>query len=301
MANRKRLIAALLVMFAGLMVTGCAPAFRGEFEDAIYKGDLVAVKSILVEKPGLVNAEDRNPTRTPLSVAIVAGHTDLAKLLITKGAKVNRETRTVDTPLHFAAEYGNKEVAELLIAKGANVNAANGIDGRSALGTPLHYAVLFNKKEIVELLIAKGADVNAKDHQGQTPLRLAIFKEDSGEMAKLLLNNGADGNILSLSDKWSQWGETILFQVMSRSWNDVAELMIEKGVNVNAKNPGDGRTALHAAGLTGSKEMVELLIAKGADINAKDNIGIGHTPLDIAVEKGHKEIADLLRKHGAKE
>jgi ankyrin repeat protein len=45
--------------------------------------------------------------------------------------------------------------------------------------------------------------------------------------------------------------------------------------------------------------VVELLTAKGADINSKDNKD--KTALSLAKEQGHNEIAELLRKHGAKE
>ena len=41
------------------------------------------------------------------------------------------------------------------------------------------------------------------------------------------------------------------------------------------------------------KEIAELLIEKGADVNAKEDDGA--TPLGYA----NDEIADLLRKHGA--
>jgi len=47
------------------------------------------------------------------------------------------------------------------------------------------------------------------------------------------------------------------------------------------------------------KSQIKILIAKGADINAKDNSG--KTPLAIAIEKNHKEIISLLKKHGAVE
>ena len=48
--------------------------------------------------------------------------------------------------------------------------------------------------------------------------------------------------------------------------------------------------------LKGRKEIAEFLIVKGADVNAKEEDG--YTPLDVA--KRYPEIADLLRKHGAK-
>lgn len=52
------------------------------------------------------------------------------------------------------------------------------------------------------------------------------------------------------------------------------------------------------AALTGvNKEKVQLLISEGADVNAKDKYG--RTPLYYAEKLGHKEIAELLRKHGA--
>ena len=45
-------------------------------------------------------------------------------------------------------------------------------------------------------------------------------------------------------------------------------------------------------------EVIELLIAKGSDVNAKEQNG--RTPLDWAIRQKHAEIAALLRKHGAK-
>jgi len=65
------------------------------------------------------------------------------------------------------------------------------------------------------------------------------------------------------------------------------------GADVNAKNDF-GSTPLIAAALKGHKEIAELLISEGADVNAKNDRG--QTPLDWA----EVEIADLLRKHGAK-
>lgn len=75
---------------------------------------------------------------------------------------------------------------------------------------------------------------------------------------------------------------------------DLVELLIAKGADVNAKDLVR-KTPLHQAK---NKEVAELLIAKGADVNAKDKNGL--TPLLYATIHGHKDVAELLRKHGGK-
>jgi len=53
---------------------------------------------------------------------------------------------------------------------------------------------------------------------------------------------------------------------------------------------------LHYVANRGRNEIVELLIAEGVDVNMKDDLGF--TPLDYA--ERHPETADLLREHGGK-
>ena len=80
---------------------------------------------------------------------------------------------------------------------------------------------------------------------------------------------------------------------------EVVELLITAGADVNAKEKYE-KTPLHHASKAGYYEIVELLIAAGADVNVK-NIA-GKTPLDFDgnADLVDGEIADLLRKHGAK-
>jgi ankyrin repeat protein len=42
--------------------------------------------------------------------------------------------------------------------------------------------------------------------------------------------------------------------------------------------------------------MIELLIAHGADTSAKDNEG--RTPPDQMLQKGRRDLAEVLRRHG---
>ena len=68
------------------------------------------------------------------------------------------------------------------------------------------------------------------------------------------------------------------------------------GTDVDVKGGFADGTSLHYATANGHKEIAELLITKGADVNAKDEDG--GTPLDVAIKYKQTETVDLLRKHG---
>jgi uncharacterized protein len=77
---------------------------------------------------------------------------------------------------------------------------------------------------------------------------------------------------------------------------DVAQFLIERGANVNAKM-GD-TTALMVASYYGDVEMVRLLISNGADVNADRD---GETALMIAKEQGNSDVVEELRRAGARD
>ena len=188
-----------------------------------------------------------------------------------------------DISIHQAAYDGNIEAVKQHLAAAADVNAK----GSYKNGTPLGFAAFNGHKEIVELLIVKGADVNAKSDDNWTPLHNASSKGHK-EIAELLIAESANVNAKS------EDGDTPLSVAIVDGHNEIAELLIAKGADVNAKMMFGG-SHLHIAD---TKKIVELLIAKGANVNAKDDDG--DTPLDWTVDEDHKEIADLLRKHGGK-
>ena len=180
-------------------------AIKGTLFSACETGDIEGVKRHLADGAD-VNAKRKSNDiacyeYTPLHIAAHEDHTEIAELLIAKGAEVNAKDKYGYTPMHIAAADGCKELAELLIAKGADVNARS--EQRS---TPLHQAAMScgdNYEKIVELLIANGADVNAKYEEaeyekGKTPLHYAA-REGNKEIAELLIANGA--NVNSLNDE----------------------------------------------------------------------------------------------------
>ena len=82
---------------------------------------------------------------------------------------------------------------------------------------------------------------------------------------------------------------------------EVVKQHLADGADVNAENEDGWTPLLHAAGY-GHKEIAELLIDKGADVNAIIVSGHlkGQTSLDFASVLKSTELANLLRKHGAK-
>ena len=180
-----------------------------------------------------------------------------------------------------AARKGNIEAVKKHIANGKqdffnsiDVNAADVLDK-----TALHYAAAWGRIQIAELLIANGADVNTKSVTGRTRLDIAN-KNNKSKIADLLRCHGGKHG-------------TIHGAALDGDIEAVKEFLAA-ATNVNVKGVF-GQTPLHFAA---DKEIAELLIAKGADVNAKNEDG--ETPLDDAVRYKQTEIADLLRKHGAK-
>src|SRR6185295_12817686 len=76
--------------------------------------------------------------------------------------------------------------------------------------------------------------------------------------------------------------------------NDVISLngFLSAGIDPNVKEEESGATALISAATRDSPEVVTALLRGGADINAKDNAG--YNAILRAIQKGHKDIADLL-------
>lgn len=97
-------------------------------------------------------------------------------------------------------------------------------------------------------------------------------------------------------------GRTPLHAAVKDDTTEVAEFLLSRNANVNAKD-NEGNTPLHVQlqpdeSREWIKETTELLLANKADVNAKN--GEGLTPLMIAIKAKSKGAIELIRKHEAK-
>ena len=146
----------------------------------------------------------------------------------------------------------------------------------------------------------KGTTGGGKDFcVGLTPLH-AASKNGHAPAVRQLLQYGASADLRELSDEGS--GLTPLHYACKNGHADAAAALLQAGVDINAA-AGDvrtpsGSTPLHLACANGSFKLVEVLLGRHpsgtCDFEAKD--GAGNTPLDIANDKSHDHIGNLIQK-----
>ena len=104
------------------------------------------------------------------------------RMLIDKGADVNRKDENGRTALMLAVDQGSTANIEMLIAAGADPNVQDN-DGQTAL-------MRADDVETVMMLLNARADMSIKDKDGRTALALAR-KHEEEEIVKLLVSRGA--------------------------------------------------------------------------------------------------------------
>ncbi|MBC8134914.1 MAG: ankyrin repeat domain-containing protein [Fibrella sp.] len=123
------------------------------------------------------------------------GNAAEVRRLLDAGVSVNlRQARTGWTPLITAVHAGKTEIATLLLDRGADPNVA-GVTGY----TPLMAATQARNIALMRILLLRGADPDLATSKGLTPLMLAVGNKGDAqaqtknlECVKLLLRGGAD-------------------------------------------------------------------------------------------------------------
>lgn len=123
------------------------------------------VAALLIDFPKTQVESRTAQDESPLMMAALKGHLDIAKKLIARGADVNK---TGWTPLHYAATNGHLDMIRMLLENHAY------IDAESPNGTtPLMMASQYGSAAAVKLLLDEGADPTLKNKLGLNAIDFA--------------------------------------------------------------------------------------------------------------------------------
>ena len=232
-----------------------------------------------------------NIGKTALMRAAEAGDAESVQRLIDAGANVNATDMSGRTALMWAALGGHAGVVRLLLYAGADAYAShkNGV-------TAFMLAQARGHKDVVDILHAvtgEGDDAHPPASQ-QLHRPTAVFSSRRRAMqfaaasALLFISAGALVYSLGVFER-PQSGPTRAAQ------GNVADVL--RDVDINGRDANE-QTPLMLAAAHGDTDRVRRLIAVGARLDDTDRQG--NTALALAQKAGHKDIADMLRKAGAR-
>jgi uncharacterized protein len=263
--NWARIARLSLLMFG--LAAASVEAQRPALADAAEQRNAALVASLLSSGAD-VNAVQVDGT-TALHWAAYNDDADLAGRLVRSRARVNATNRYGVSPLFLACTNGNANIVKLLLDAGADANASLA-GGETVLMTAARAGSL----EAVKALLARGADPNAQERRQQTALMWAAA-EGHAAVVRALIEAGAAVNATLTS------GFTPLFFAVREGHTDAARALLEAGVNVNETlQPKDDRSTLAASA-------------------TYEPVRKGTSPLLMAVENGHLELAIVLVEAGA--
>ena len=268
-----------------------------------------------------------------LHFAAREGFTDVVKALVEGGADLNQANagdRT--TPLLIAIINGHFDLAKWMLEKGADPNAAafNGVAPlfgvlniqwapKSLYPSPkAHQQQTTTYLELMTALLDKGADPNARvgrkvwyqaynsdyagfDEAGATPFFRAAYASDVAAM-KLLVSYGADPNIPTFKPAGRPFTGEGTRQIQDTSGvppipyggPGVFPLHAATGIGY-----GEGFAAnSHRYAPTGFMPAIKYLVEDiGADVNAVDHEG--NTPVHLCASRGDNDCIKFLVSKGA--
>jgi ankyrin repeat protein len=234
---------------------------------------------------GATRMRDNTSQNAELFSAIHGGDRARMAAALDAGASANAVSGEGTPALVEAVLYDDAGAVRMLLNRGANANARTK-DGATAL------IVAAGDLAKVKALVEKGADVNAKSTLGRTPLLVAAAQRDSFALATYLIGRGADVNARDNSGDFITRGagSTALMLATRAGDNRTVELLIAKGVDVNAAMTTGG-TALTEAVTVRNVGAVRMLIEHGANVN----LAFGPIQLTPLIWASFQECPEMVR------
>jgi ankyrin repeat protein len=272
---------------------------------AAHLGDMSRVTELLDQDPSLANRVSDYVTYyigsgSPLKNAAARGHEEIVRLLLERGADPNLAEEGIAPfghALYSAVTNKHHSIVRLLLQKGAHPNQPV-----ESSADALSIAKMNNDQEMVELLCSYGAarSVDILSYYGDVETAAAIFAvnpslaDDAHALAQAA-ENGRNAFVHLMLHYHPDLGKRIGVAAETR---ELTLFLFERGMNANHHDWLDV-TPLHQFAKRGDRDNAELFINHGADMHARDD-DIRSTPLGWAAKFGQTAMVDFLLNRGAR-
>jgi ankyrin repeat protein len=186
--------------------------------------------------------------------------------------------------LRIAVEKEDIELAEWCLAHGANPNAAPERDPRFPQRSLYEHAVRLGREGIAELLARHGAERKAIELEDEDRFVAACLRLDREEVRRVLAWNPEYLH-----------SPTAIFSAARQDRADVVEFLMDLGTPIEVEDAKRQRP-LHIAAANDSVHVANLLLERGAEVDPYEQ-NYGNTPLDFAVYHEYPRMIELLRPH----
>lgn len=191
--------------------------------------DFVEAESKILENTSLVTQKDSN-CRILLHWAALMGKERLVEFLLKfQQCPVDEPDDTGATPLILASLKGSLPICKMLIERGADVNKQNN-NGHS----PVKYVSSKNYCEILTYLLDCNGDPNSRDHIKETPLH-RVASMERHECLRILLTHPNTSKIISI-DVQNNAGNTALHLALECDDLTAAMMLIDHGASTEIQN-----------------------------------------------------------------
>jgi ankyrin repeat protein len=292
--DNQNLNAVQLLLASGADVKAQTESYHSALQVAAEQGDVEITKLLLRS-----SADPTFPRsgKTPLREAVLAGHFDVAKLLVDAGA-----------PRDFFSAVAWGDIESVRKSLSADPSLVSRPDGAARM--PMDYAVANGRFEIASLLLKSGAPVVTETFVlGDSPLHRAIRRLDA-TMVKLLLDSGSSPDTSVRGPGEDPERNPAVHLAVELASVEILDELLSHKADLDRRDTYS-KTVLHVAAGAGRTEIVERLIKAGAKVNARqlgfslpcgsssDEKPSQNTPLHYAAAKGNPETIKALLKGGA--
>jgi ankyrin repeat protein len=199
---------------------------------------------------------------------------------------LNRPMQEIEDIIHELHALGRSDVIKVTDLYGRNI---------------LHYAALNNNKKLFHYLRFFILD-EERDKAGRAPNRIIQVMQEYGEYSNLYqaCYNGDIASVVLLLDEMAPLdligiNKALHYAALSDNYEEaveIAQLLLEKGANINFQNQY-GQSALHIAALKGNVKLVKNLLQQ-KELIANRADGYGMTPLLYSYFCNNEEIIASL-------